>query len=37
VEGDVRGMTLQYIVDALDIIEEENEGNNIVTMIIKFG
>ncbi|MCD6536630.1 MAG: hypothetical protein J7K49_06340, partial [Thaumarchaeota archaeon] len=37
VKGDVRGMTLQYIVDALDVIEEENEGNNIVTMIIKYG
>jgi len=29
-------MTLQYIVDALDVIEEENEGNNIVTIIIKY-
>jgi len=36
VDGDVRGMTLRYVVDALNQIEESDEENNIATLTIKY-
>ncbi|MCD6235854.1 MAG: lamin tail domain-containing protein, partial [Thaumarchaeota archaeon] len=37
VNGDVRGMMLRYIVDAANAIEEEDEENNVATLVIKRG
>ena len=37
INRDVRGMTLRYIVDAVNAIEEEDEENNVATLVIKYG
>ncbi|RLI38875.1 hypothetical protein DRO64_11310, partial [Candidatus Bathyarchaeota archaeon] len=35
VEEDVRGMTITYMADAYNIVEESNEENNIVSLVIE--
>ena len=37
VSGDVRGMALKFIVDALNTVEESDESNNVATLLIKTG
>ena len=36
VAGDVRGLTIKYIVDALNVIEEEDEENNVAALVVKY-